>query len=94
MGLLWTFMGYSKTYNLFTGLVEFTAGALLFIPRLSTLGSLLSVGALANVLLLNLSYDVPVKLYSFNLLLMGLFLMHEISVACSTYSFLIVNLSR
>src|SRR4029077_11297045 len=74
-GLLWSFMGYSRTYNLFTGLVELIGGALLFVPRLATLGALLSVGAMANVFMLNLSYDVPVKLYSFNLLLMGLYLM-------------------
>jgi uncharacterized membrane protein YphA (DoxX/SURF4 family) len=74
-GLLWSFMGYSRTYNLFTGLVELVGGALLFVPRLATLGALLSVGAMANVFMLNLSYDVPVKLYSFNLLLMGLYLM-------------------
>jgi uncharacterized membrane protein YphA (DoxX/SURF4 family) len=77
MGLLWSFMGYSKTYNLFTGLVEFTAGALLFIPRVASLGALLSIGAMMNVLVLNLSYDVPVKLYSFNYLLMGLFLISK-----------------
>jgi hypothetical protein len=75
MGLLWTFMGYSKMYNLFTGLVEFAGGALLFVPRLSALGALVSMGAMTQVFILNMSYDVPVKLYSFNLLLMGVFLM-------------------
>ena len=75
MGLLWTFMGYSKTYNVFTGLVEFVGGALLFVPRLATLGALLAIGAMTNVFILNMSYDVPVKLYSFNLLLMAVYLM-------------------
>jgi hypothetical protein len=75
MGLLWSFMGYSRLYNMFTGLVEFAGGALLLIPRLATLGALLSIGALANVFILNLSYDVSVKLYSLNLLLMGIYLM-------------------
>ena len=74
-GLLWSFMGYSRTYNLFTGLVELVGGALLFVPRLATLGALISVGAMANVFMLNVSYDVSVKLYSFNLLLMGVYLM-------------------
>ena len=72
--LLWSFMGYSKIYNLFTGLVEMVGGALLFAPRLATLGSLVCIGAMANVFMLNLSYDVPVKLYSLNLLLMGVYL--------------------
>jgi uncharacterized membrane protein YphA (DoxX/SURF4 family) len=72
--LLWAFMGASKTYTLFAGLVEVLGGALLFVPRLTTLGALLSAGALTNVLMLDLSYDVDVKLYSAMLLLMSLFL--------------------
>ena len=75
MGLLWTFMGYSTPYNFFTGMVETMAGALLIVPRLSTLGALLSIGAMGNVFMLNMSYDVPVKLYSFNLLMMGVFVL-------------------
>lgn len=74
-GLLWSFMGYSRTYNLFTGLVELVGGALLFVPRLATLGALICVGSMANVFMLNVSYDVSVKLYSLNLFLMGVYLM-------------------
>jgi len=74
-GLLWSFMGYSKIYNLFTGLVEIAGGTLLFIPRLATLGAVISIGAMANVLMLNLGYDVNVKLYSLNLLMMGVYLL-------------------
>ena len=75
MGLLWTFMGYSTAYTAFAGAVEMVAGALLIIPRLATLGALLSVGAMGNIFMLNMSYDVPVKLLSFNLLAMGVFLL-------------------
>jgi hypothetical protein len=75
MGLLWTFMGYSTPYTFFAGMVEMVAGALLFVPRLATLGALLSIGAMGNVFMLNMSYDVPVKIYSFNLLSMGAFLL-------------------
>jgi hypothetical protein len=74
-GLLWSFMGYSRTYNLFTGSVELAGGALLFVPRLATLGALICAGSMANVFMLNVSYDVSVKLYSLNLLLMGVYLM-------------------
>ena len=74
-GLLWSFMGYSRSYNLFTGLVELVGGALLFVPRLATLGALICAGSMANVFMLNVSYDVSVKLYSLNLLLMGVYLM-------------------
>jgi hypothetical protein len=73
MALLWTLMGASKSYNLFTGLIEMTGGVLVIIPRFTTLGSLVLVGAISNVFVLNMSYDVPVKQYSFHLLLMCLF---------------------
>ena len=74
-GLLWTWMGYSKAYTFFAGLVEMAGGALVMVPRLATLGSLLCLGAMANVFMLNISYDFSVKLYSLNLLLMAGFLL-------------------
>ena len=37
--------------------------------RTTTLGALVLTGALANVWVMNMSYDVPVKLYSFHLLM-------------------------
>ncbi len=75
MGLLWAFMGASKGYSIFAGLVEFVGGALLFFPRFVTLGALVSAAALTNIFMLNMCYDVPVKLYSFHLLLMAVFLL-------------------
>jgi len=74
MGILWTFMGASKSYTIFAGVVEMLGGILLFLPRLATLGALIGVAAMANVFILNMSYDVPVKLYSFHLLVFGVFL--------------------
>jgi uncharacterized membrane protein YphA (DoxX/SURF4 family) len=74
MGILWTFMGASKSYTIFAGAVEAMGGFLLFIPRLTTLGALVAIGAMGNVFILNMSYDVPVKLYSFHLLLIAIFL--------------------
>lgn len=69
MGLLWSFMGYSTGYNLFTGLMEVIPGLLMFARRTTTLASLLAIGVMANVVALNFCYDVPVKLYSVHLLL-------------------------
>ena len=74
MGLLWTFMGASMAYTIFAGSAEALAGVLLFIPRLATLGGLAAIAVLTNVFMLNMCYDVPVKLYSFNLLMMAVFL--------------------
>ncbi|HWZ43005.1 MAG TPA: hypothetical protein VNW97_05990 [Candidatus Saccharimonadales bacterium] len=68
MGLLWTMMGASTAYNAFTGAVEMLGGLLLFIPGLTTMGALLAMAGMGNVFMLNMSYDVPVKLYSFHLL--------------------------
>ena len=75
MGLLWTFMGASEPYTMFVGFAEMIAGILLFPRKTSTLGALMSVGVLSNVVALNFSYDVPVKLYSMHLLAMAIFLL-------------------
>jgi hypothetical protein len=72
--LLWSFMAASKGYTIFGGLSEILGGVLLLIPATVTLGSLVSAAVLANVVALNLFYDVPVKLFSVHLLLMALFL--------------------
>lgn len=74
MGVLWTFVGYSKAYTIFSGAAEVLGGALLLFRRTATLGAMVAAAVLANVVALNFCYDVPVKLYSANLLLMALFL--------------------
>lgn len=74
MKLLWTFMGASIPYVIFTGLAEMLGGLLLVARRTTLLGALVCIAVLSNVVMLNLSYDVPVKLYSSHLLLMAVFL--------------------
>jgi hypothetical protein len=74
MGLLWTFIGASKPYEIFCGTAEMVGGILLFIPAFASLGALVCIAVLTNVFTLNMCYDVPVKLFSFHLLLMALFL--------------------
>ncbi len=75
MGLLWTFMGASKAYTMFAGLAEVLAGLLLIVPRLTVIGALICFAVVTNIFMLNMCYDVPVKLYSFHLLLMAVFLL-------------------
>lgn len=75
MHLLWTFMGASRGYNAFAGGAEMLGGVLLFIPACTAIGALVSIGVMSNVFMLNMCYDVPVKLFSFHLLLMAVFLM-------------------
>lgn len=74
MGLLWTFMGASQVYATFTGLVELIGGLLLVARRTTLLGAIVSAAALSQVLILNLCYDVPVKLFSFHLLALAVLL--------------------
>ncbi len=75
MGLLWTFMGASRIYSAFGGVMEVLSGALLLIPPLTTLGALVCLGVTSNVFMLNLGYDVTVKLLSMHLVLMSLVLL-------------------
>ena len=75
MGLLWTFMAASTPYTIFGGLAEAAAATLLLFRRTALLGALVAAGVLLNVVMLNFCYDVPVKLYSTNLLLMAVFLL-------------------
>lgn len=75
MGMLWTFMGASWLYSFFGGFGETLGGVLLLFPRLTTLGALVSGAMMTNVLMLNLCYDVPRKIFSIHLVLMCLFLL-------------------
>ncbi len=75
MGALWWFMGASVPYIIFAGAAEVSGALLLLLfRRTATLGSLVAFGVLLNVMMLNYCYDVPVKLYSSNLVLMALYL--------------------
>src|SRR5262249_13770825 len=53
MGLLWSFMGASAEYSLFTGLAEVLGGLLLTARRTTLLGALVCIGVMANVVMLN-----------------------------------------
>lgn len=75
MRLMWTFMGASKGYTIFAGACETFPGILLLFRRTRTLGALISLGVMVNVFALNLFYDVPVKLLSFQLVLISGFLL-------------------
>lgn len=75
MGLLWTFMGASPAYVVFAGAAETLGGALLLFRRTATLGALLLTFVLTNVVMMNLCYDVPVKINSSHYLAMCLLVM-------------------
>jgi hypothetical protein len=72
MGLLWTFMGSSKTYSAISGYLELLGGYLILYKRTKTLGSLITLAVILNVALMNFCYDVPVKLFSSHLIAISL----------------------
>jgi hypothetical protein len=74
MSLLWTFMGASRGYTLFAGCLQMLGGILFFVPQLTTLGALVGLAVFSNIFVLNLCYDLPVKLYSLHILLVCFFL--------------------
>jgi hypothetical protein len=75
MRLSWMFIGYSAPYQFFSGLVECLVGLLLLYRRTATLGAMLAAGVFLNVAMLNLSYDIPVKIFSLQMVAISIFLL-------------------
>jgi hypothetical protein len=75
MGMLWYSVGASPGYERFAGSMELAAAVLLFIPPLSLIGALVCFADAVQIFMLNMTYDVPVKLFVFHLILMSLFLL-------------------
>jgi hypothetical protein len=73
--LLWTTIGSAPAYEVVTGCVEVLAGVLLLLPWTVTLGALLGLISLAQVLLLNLTFDIGVKLVTTHLMLLAVILL-------------------
>ena len=74
MAMLWAFMAASPGYTLLCGLVETMGGLLLLWRRTVGIGALISAGAMANVLVLNIFYDVNQKIRCVYYLLLALYL--------------------
>jgi len=68
-------MGFSPAFGIFTGLLEVIAGLLLIPRRTQTMGALMTLGIMIHVFIMNLCFDIPVKIFSFHLALMGLVLL-------------------
>ncbi|CAN5563192.1 hypothetical protein BH11BAC5_BH11BAC5_55520 [soil metagenome] len=73
--LLWTFMGASKAYNFFGGLMEVIPAVLLLFRRTTALGAVMAIATLINVLMLDIGYDTLVKWLSAHLILIGFFIL-------------------
>ena len=72
--LLWWTVGASPSFETATGLAELLGGALLLLPRTTLLGAVICTANMLLVFLLNMCYDVPVKLPSLHLLVMAVIL--------------------
>jgi len=75
MGVLWASIGASQAYEVFAGCAEMLGGILLIVPRTTMLGALICLADMTQVFVLNMTYDVPVKLLSFHLILLSCFLL-------------------
>jgi uncharacterized membrane protein YphA (DoxX/SURF4 family) len=77
MSLAWSFMGHSGLYCVFAGLMEVIAGLLLFFRRTSVFGAIMVACVMLNVMMMNYGYDIPVKLFSTQLVMMSVYLLSQ-----------------
>jgi uncharacterized membrane protein YphA (DoxX/SURF4 family) len=73
--LLWTFVGSSGGYQMFTGWAEVLGGILLVVPRTTALGAIIAFADMLQVLAFNMAYDIGLKLISLHLILMAIVLL-------------------
>lgn len=72
--IYWLSVGIVPWYQVFAGIVEVTAGTLLFFRRTTLLGSVLLFGALGDIVYVNFAYDGGVHVYSSYFVLFAAFL--------------------
>jgi uncharacterized membrane protein YphA (DoxX/SURF4 family) len=76
MGIAWTFIGASKPYTMFSGFAELVGGILLLFRRTAVLGALIGFAVMLNVMMMNFCYDIPVKLYATQLVVLSFIIMY------------------
>jgi hypothetical protein len=75
MASLWHSIGASRSYEIFLGSAEVLGGLLMIVPRTVTFGALVCLADLVQVFVLNMTYDVPVKLLALHFMLFAIFLL-------------------
>ncbi|MDI3320645.1 hypothetical protein [Pinibacter soli] len=73
--IYWLSIGIVPWYQVFAGVIELTAGTLLFFRRTTTLGAILLFGALGDIVYVNFAYDGGVHGYSSYFVLLSGFLL-------------------
>ncbi|HEV2479711.1 MAG TPA: hypothetical protein VGS79_08595 [Puia sp.] len=77
--VFWLSVGIVPWYQVFAGVVECLAGTLLFFRRTTTIGAILLLAALGDIVYVNLAYDGGVHVYaSYFVLLAGFLLVKDI----------------
>jgi hypothetical protein len=71
--IYWLSVGIVPWYQVFGGVVELLAGALLFFRKTATFGAILLIGALGDITFVNYAYDGGVHVYAFYFVLLGSF---------------------
>ncbi|MCH2225167.1 MAG: hypothetical protein MK066_10400, partial [Crocinitomicaceae bacterium] len=77
----WSIMGSSSTYNYFMGIIEIIPAFLLIFHRTRTFAAFVSIGIMINVFVLNIGFDITVKLLSAYLILLSCFIFSKDSSA-------------
>ena len=75
--IYWLSVGIVPWYQVFGGVVEIAAGAMLFFRKTTTFGAILLVGALGDITFVNYAYDGGVHVYAFYFVFLGLFLLAD-----------------
>ena len=73
--IFWLSVGIVPWYQVFAGVVECLAGTLLFFRKTTTLGAILLIGALGDIVYVNFAYDGGVHVYSSYFVLLAAFLL-------------------
>lgn len=73
--IYWLSIGIVPWYQIFAGVVEVLAGALLLFRRTTTVGAMLLFGALGDIVYVNFAYDGGVHVYSSYFVLLAAFLL-------------------
>jgi len=74
MGVIWYSIGAAPGYERFIGSAEVLGGVLLLLPPTALLGALITFAVTTGVFMVNMTYDVPVKLFAFHLVVMSIVL--------------------
>lgn len=75
MALAWTFFGRVYGYQAASGVLEIAAAVLLCFRRTAVLGACVLLPIMANIVLLDFFYDIPIKLFSSIYLVMALYVL-------------------